>query len=60
MNGKDWEEVEGGKIFKANNDRHTKIRNDFDTTITARAIRINPTKWVNWITMRFDAIFIET
>lgn len=60
MNGIDWEYVDGGRLFVANNDSNSKVRNNFQSSIVGRAIRIHPTRWQNHISLRFDAIFIET
>ncbi len=60
MNGVDWSYVDGGKKFTANKDLNSKVRNNFENAVYARSIRIHPTKWFGHISMRFDAIFIET
>lgn len=52
-NGGEWELVDEGRLFAANNDRYSKVRNNFNETIFARAIRVHPTKWRNNISMRF-------
>jgi hypothetical protein len=36
-----------------------KLEADFDIPIRARAIRIHPVTWYNWICLRFDAIYID-
>jgi hypothetical protein len=57
LNGIDWKFVDGGKVFLGNADRNTKVRNDFEKPVLARTIRIIPTSWVGWISMKFDGIF---
>jgi von Willebrand factor len=57
MNGRDWTFVDEGRLFNGNYDRNTKVRNDFDRPVLARAIRILPTKWFGALRMRFDVIF---
>jgi hypothetical protein len=42
INGKEWKNVQGGQIFEANSDRHTKIRITFKEPVFARALRIYP------------------
>jgi hypothetical protein len=51
--------VDDGRRFPGNIDRNSKVRNNFKTSVQARAIRIHPTKWLSHISMRFDVIFIE-
>jgi hypothetical protein len=55
--GREWTFVDKGRLFKANTDRNTWVRNNFDQPVFARAIRIHPTGWVNYISFRFDIIF---
>lgn len=55
--GRSWTFADKGRLFQANTDRNTWIRNNFDAPVFARAIRIHPTKWVNHISFRFDVIF---
>ena len=57
INGQDWKFVDDGRIFLGNFDRNTRIRRDFIKPVIARGIRIHPTKWVDHISFRFDAIF---
>jgi hypothetical protein len=59
LDGVEWEMVDEGRLFPGNNDRNTKVRNNFYKPILARTIRIIPTKWNVGIHMRFDAIFIQ-
>jgi hypothetical protein len=57
VNGRRWFAVDQGRVFNANSDMNTKIRNYFDKPVTARAIRICPTTWNNHISMRIEAYF---
>lgn len=55
----DWKYVDNGRIFTGNTDQNSKVRADFDIPVRARAIRIHPVTWNNWICLRFDAIYID-
>ena len=57
LDGREWTFVDDGKIFQGNNDRNTWVRNNFETPIRARAIRIHPLQWKTHMSMRFDGIF---
>jgi hypothetical protein len=59
LNGVDWKLVDNGRLFSGNVDYNTKVRNDFEKPVLARTIRIIPTKWVGWISMKFDVIFVH-
>ena len=43
--GQMWNYVDAGKEFKANTDRHSKVKIEFDTPVTARTLRIYPQSW---------------
>ena len=53
VNGKVWEEVDGGKVFSANQDKDTEVRINFKEVVRARAIRIYPHSWNQEIALRF-------
>jgi hypothetical protein len=55
----DWKYVDKGRIFIGNTDRNSKVRSDFTTPVRARSIRIHPLTWFNWISLRFDAIYLD-
>ncbi len=40
-----WKEVHCGRIFEANTDQNTKVKNKFDFPVTARWVRIFPQTW---------------
>ena len=58
-NGQEWNMVDEGKIFKACNDRNSKMRIMFGQPVIARTIRIYPQSWHNAISLRFDALYID-
>jgi hypothetical protein len=58
LDGVTWSSVDNGNLYTANSNRNTQVRNFFSKAIAARAIRILPTKWNNFISMRFDALII--
>ncbi|KAL9974953.1 hypothetical protein ACROYT_G012065 [Oculina patagonica] len=41
-------------IFQGNTDKHTGVDHDLDPIIQARFIRVLPTKWHSWISMRME------
>ncbi|XP_078365183.1 retinoschisin-like [Oculina patagonica] len=41
-------------IFQGNTDRQTVVDHDLDPIIEARYIRVLPTKWRNWISMKME------
>ena len=45
MNGIDWAYVDSGRRFAGNKDRNSKVRNNFEHSVVARAIRIHPIRW---------------
>ena len=57
--GTNWVPVDGGKLFPGNSDRNTKVRNEFNTPITSRIIRIMPKTWNLFLSMRFDAYYVD-
>ncbi|XP_072024689.1 uncharacterized protein [Amphiura filiformis] len=44
------------KTFAANTDRNTVVTITFSVQITARYLRIVPTDWHGWVSMRFEVI----
>ena len=42
---KDWVAVEDGRVFKGNEDQDTKAVVLFESTVTARYVRIHPASW---------------
>ena len=59
LNGVIWDNVEEGKVFTANNDRNSKVKISFKDPIYARVIRIYPQTWNGFISLRFDAIYVD-
>ena len=55
--GVNWTAVDDGRVFQGNSDQNTHVTNYFDTPVTARTLRIKPTAWNSYISMRFDALF---
>ena len=58
--GKEFMEIECGRIFDGNTNSNTKVRNYFASAVKARYIRIHPTAWVNHISMRMGVLTCET
>jgi hypothetical protein len=58
--GKDFTEVECGRIFDGNTDSNTKVRNYFTTPVKARYIRVHPMTWVGHISLRMGVLICET
>jgi len=56
-NGTAWKEADGGKIFNANSDSDTAVRNNFAQGFYAKAIRICPTSWSSHISMRVEGVY---
>lgn len=42
------------KLFRGNNDSDSQMRNVFETPIVAQHIRINPTRWRDWVSLRVE------
>ena len=59
LNGKTWLNVDDGKIFEANTDRSQKVRINFKEPVYARALRIYPQSWNGYMSLRFDANYID-
>jgi hypothetical protein len=60
LDGTSWTYVDNAKLFKGNSNRNTQVRQFFSRGIYARAIRIHPTKWKNFVSMRFEALIIDS
>ena len=60
LDGTSWTYVDNSKLFTGNSNRNTQVRQFFSRGIYARAIRIHPTKWKNWVSMRFEALIIDS
>ncbi len=56
LDGCNWDWVDGGRQFTGNCDKESKVRNNFSNAVIAKTIRIYPTGWINWISLRFEAI----
>ena len=59
MNGINWNKVDEGSTFAANNDGDSKKDVIFQTPVLARTIRIYPQTWSDNPSMRFDAIYLD-
>ena len=59
LNGCIWENVEEGKAFDGNNDRNSKVKIRFKDPIYSRVLRIYPQTWNKFLSLRFDAIYID-
>ena len=58
--GADWKYVECGRIFDANTDMNTKVKNVFDYPVKAQYVRICPQGWYNYVTMRAGLLLCES
>ena len=43
--GDQWKEVHCGRVFDANSDKNTKVKNLFDVPVKGRWVRIFPQTW---------------
>ncbi|XP_072022206.1 uncharacterized protein [Amphiura filiformis] len=51
-----WQDVDIGRVFTGNTDQNTEVTNTFTTPVSATLIRIRPTAWMGWISMRFELL----
>jgi len=54
LDGIHFNDYQGGKVFSANTDSNTAVRNDFLPAIRARYIRIVAKTWKNHIVLRIE------
>ena len=54
-----WSLADGAREFNGNSDRETKVKNEFLYPFRARTIRICPTEWQTYVSMRFEAYFLD-
>ena len=54
MDGMTWNWYDQGRVFKANTDDSSVVTNRLDDTFVARAVRISPQGWNNYISMRVE------
>ena len=54
MDGMTWYWYDQGRVFKANTDDSSVVTNRLDDTFVARAVRISPQAWNNYISMRVE------
>lgn len=59
LDGREWYQADNGKMFNANSDRGTVVRNTFSQPIPCRAIRICPASWSQHISGRFEVYIQE-
>lgn len=53
LDGKTFEDYQGGKVFAGNTDPTTKVRHDFEP-FYARAIRLYPLGFKGWPSLRWE------
>ena len=58
--GKEFTDVECGRIFDGNTNQNTKVRNYFTSPIKARYVRVHPVMWHSYISMRLGILTCET
>ena len=54
LQGNRFANVEKGKVFSGNKDRHTVVKHDFSTPVIARYIRLIVKSWYNHICFRME------
>jgi hypothetical protein len=59
MDGITWLSYDYDRIFKANTDTTTVVTNQLRTPLKARAVRINPLTWNNYISMRVEVYILS-
>lgn len=55
-----WILASVSQVFSGNNDEDTLVENFLPTPIKAMFIRIQPTKWYKWVSMRFGVSGCDT
>ena len=56
---KDWIDVGCGRVWEANRDRNSKVRNYFHEPVRARYIRVLPLSWHGYLSMRAGVLVCE-
>ena len=59
VDGKLWDYVNDGEVFAANSDQTTKMKISLGVPVYARVIRVYPVTWHTWISMRFEAVYVD-
>jgi len=57
--GKTWDKVDCGRVFKGNTNMYTKVENTFDAPLNGRYVRIKPRTWYGHISMRAGLLVCE-
>jgi len=57
QDGNTWFAVDNGRIFTANQDRNSRVKNTFGAAVTARVLRVLPTSWQGHISFRCECYF---
>ncbi len=58
IDGISWNLIDNGRIFNANTDTISRVKNDLFTKVVARAVRIHPYSWVA-ICLRLDVLLYD-
>ena len=59
IDGINWLSVDSNRIFPANTDQNTIVKNTLPNPVSARAIRIIPFTWVGHISMRAEVYILS-
>jgi len=59
MDGITWLSYDYDRVFLANKDTTTVVTNQLRSPLKARAIRINPLSWNNYISMRAEVYILS-
>lgn len=54
LDGKEWTDVDSGRVFTANTDSNTPVTNNFNQIVLARSLRIRIHRWHQHIKIRID------
>jgi len=55
----EWKDIECGRIFDANSDRNTQVKNIFDAPVRARYVRIYPETYYGYMAIRAGVLLCE-
>ena len=59
MDGVNWSDVEGGKVFSANNDYNSIVTNTLASPVSCKAFRIYIQSFNIWPSMRSEIIILN-
>jgi hypothetical protein len=59
MDGITWVPYDDGRVYVGNTDASKVVTNQLKLPLKARAIRINPVGWNNYISMRIEVYILS-